>query len=535
MAKNQLNIYHRAYKTFQASLEALGADRRLQETLVAEQRELKANADAAHGGAYRESLDATRFTCDILTDWIEQIEFSLPYVEKAILENRQFILQNGEVVLIEKVRRISKPSVQHLARHSEMITHEPEPGSDLVPDKIYVTENDDNYAVYENRFLYLLLCELQEFVNSRYGHIVKTWNTFSYTLELEKSVHYGKRTMTYGIKLTEKAENDETTAFDGAIVETVKRIRNIQKSISALINLPLMKEVSHAPMLKPPITRTNILRMDTNFREAVVLYDFIVEYRGDGYTVNEQHNVTEPLAPEALRDMGEALGLLSYLSYRHGGGLDEKLEEDYLAEERQLAAEHEARELERLAALKAELASSKKPLDKYVLALEDTVEQMKKQRMSDVTLTERLGAATRRLSSREDRISELEHLTEEQKSELLRQKDAAAREAARYEHELLKAEKKHAEELEAERAHIRELEEQLYVQKARIHAIKYGKGEPIEEDLTDEKGFRELEAEYAAFGKFFEERWKLAKKAIRKSVWKKVNESPSDTDDADEN
>ena len=220
-------------------------------------------------------MDAKRFECVVELDWIERIEEGLPYVEKAIMENRQFILQHGSTVLIEQAKRISKTSVEHLAHHSEMITHEPEPEQDLIPDKIYIVENTDNYAVYENRFLYMLLCYLQDFVDTRYSGIIKVWSTFTSELAMDKTVRFGKRTLQYSILLNENAENDESTSFDKKTAAVLGRIREIQQQITSLLNMPLMKEVSHAPMLKPPITRTNILRMDTNFRETVALYDYL--------------------------------------------------------------------------------------------------------------------------------------------------------------------------------------------------------------------------------------------------------------------
>ena len=116
MIKNQLSIYHRAFKRLLQELQDAKADRKLQEAMLVNQQEhraylaklKKAGSDpklreaimAGYQG--KEHLDTKRFTCTVETDWIETIEAALPYLEKAVMENRQFILQNGNTVLIEQ-------------------------------------------------------------------------------------------------------------------------------------------------------------------------------------------------------------------------------------------------------------------------------------------------------------------------------------------------------------------------------------------------------------------------------------------------
>ena len=288
--KNQLSIYHRAFKAYLKELENAEADRKLRDSLASGRVEYKAylkelekaeddpklRESILAGHTDKEYMDSIRYSCTVETDWIEQIEAALPYLEKAVAENRQFILQNGNTVLIEQAKRISKTSVEHLAHHSELITHAPESGQDLIPDKIYVVENENNYAIYENRFLYMLLCQLQEFVNTRYSKIIKVWNSFTSDLVMNKKVRFGKRTLKYAISLHEDAENDSSTSYDSKTQAIIARLCVVRQAINALLNTALMKEVAHAPMLKPPITRTNVLKMDPNFRETVALYDFLM-------------------------------------------------------------------------------------------------------------------------------------------------------------------------------------------------------------------------------------------------------------------
>ena len=535
MSKNQLSIYHRAFKAYLHELQKAKADRKLQEALLANQQEhraylaklQKAGTDPklreaiVAGYKGKEFLDAKRYKCSIELDWIEQIEESLPYLEKAIMENRQFILQNGNTVLIEQAKRISKTSVEHLAHHSEMITHAPEPDKDLIPDKIYVVENTDNYAVYENRFLYMLLCTLQDFVDSRYSGIVKVWNSFQSELAMDKTVRFGKRTLKYAISLKEDAENDESTSYDKETQALLERIRRIQQTVSMLLNMPLMKEVSHAPMLKPPITRTNVLRMDTNFREAVILYDYLVEYRKDGYIVQEISQRMEPFTPEALDDFAETLATLSYLTYRYGGKLQDEMEQDYLEEERVLRELRDQEAIAHLVALKKKLADSGSSMEEYLVTLEKRNVTLEKDRVAQRELEHKLLERDQELIDQKKLCRKYEVSVTDLEQEVKEQRDSMKRQKAQMTQEMDQLREVHRRELEDSREKMEELEEQMRFIQAQLHGLREKNGLITpEDDYSSKERFAELEQEYEAFRRFFDKQWKHTKKKIRKrSLW----------------
>ena len=102
MAKNQLSIYHRAFKAYIKELQNAKADQKLHEALLADRAEYKAylkelqkaeddpglQEAIVSGRTGKEYLESTRYSCTIECDWIEKIEFALPYLEKAVMENR---------------------------------------------------------------------------------------------------------------------------------------------------------------------------------------------------------------------------------------------------------------------------------------------------------------------------------------------------------------------------------------------------------------------------------------------------------------
>ena len=97
-------------------------------------------------------IEIQRVLCTVDEEWVKTIEEGLIPIEKAIREERQFIRSNGEVVPIEKVRHVSRESVEHLAKHSDLITRFDE-GEDIIPDQLYTVERLSDFTVYENRFL----------------------------------------------------------------------------------------------------------------------------------------------------------------------------------------------------------------------------------------------------------------------------------------------------------------------------------------------------------------------------------------------
>ena len=197
-------------------------------------------------------IEVIKTNCIIEEDWIEAIEKGLVHVGKAIGEERQFIRSNGEVIPIEKVKQVSKDSVEHLARHSNLLTRKPEEGRDIIPDQLYTVERLSDFAVYENRFLYMLLCFLRDFIAFRYEKIVELTNTYNGKLEMRKNVHQGGRTTVCELKLDEEIKNDAFLKEHNPAKDKIERIDLILKTVIAYLNTPLMEFVAKAPMLKPP-------------------------------------------------------------------------------------------------------------------------------------------------------------------------------------------------------------------------------------------------------------------------------------------
>ena len=144
-------------------------------------------------------------------------------------------------------------------------------------------------------------------------------------MSMNKSIVESNRRIRYEVKLEEEKKNDEYLREHNAAQRELDRILTIYKAVVVFLNTPLMVEVGKTPMLKPPITRTNVLKMNRNFREALSLYEFVTAYDGDGYTITTETRTVSPFVGVIGEEMAETVELALFLTYEHGLGIKDYL------------------------------------------------------------------------------------------------------------------------------------------------------------------------------------------------------------------
>lgn len=449
-------------------------------------------------------IEVVRNSCRIEEDWIQTIEQGLEFIEKCIKEERQFIRSNGEVIPIEKVKRVSKDSVEHLAKHSNLLTREPEEGADVVPDNLYTVERLSDFAVYENRFLYMLLCYLRDFVGMRYERILELTNTYNGSMRMNKTVVESNRRVEYNVSLVETKKNDEYLRTHNEAQETIDRMLGIYQAIVHFLNTPLMIEVAKAPMLKPPVTRTNVLRMNKNFRQALALYEYITAYDKDGYEIIEEKKTLSPFSGIVADEIVESVEMSSFLTYEHGLGIKEYFKRNYEREEARKKEEERQKFAEQLSAIRRHLKEWEKTPEEYIAMLEKRIADLeaKDDELAAVRAeadelyaeTEKLKFnlknARERVSYLEDEVIRLNHKYEEDmRAEKERHAEELRETCERYETEIASTIEKYESEIVAlNEAHARE-----------IAALHESYQNQIEELKTAyENQIAELKADYEA-------------------------------------
>ena len=564
---NHLDVYYRALLEYRQQTQS--------DTDCIALRSAIANADPEH-----DVIVTTRATCTIDEDWVDAIEAGLVHVEKAIKEERQFIRSNGEVIPIEKVKHVSRESVEHLAKHSNLISRYEE-GEDIIPDKLYTVERLSDYAVYENRFLYMLLCYLRDFITLRYNDILDHTNKYDGKIDINKKISTGKQQMTYTVSMHDIRRDDPYLKEHNPAKDIIDRIDLILKAVLAFLATPLMEEVGKVPMLKPPITKTNVLKMNNNFKGAMALYEFIVAYDKPGYTIETHVKTLSPFKADLADELAEAGCLISFLTYEYGLGIKNDLKESYLEEEERRKLERIKKRAEKLETLKRRLINSEIDIAEYTAELEEQVKDLEGEAAKTAIIAEELELEKAKTDKLNKHIEALDFEIERLEKNIEDLKDEHFAEIGRLkrEHEddmhalIVKQENavnaliaKHEETVNGIAGKyidtIDRLTNEIAEEKTRCHdAISTARAESeaaiknaqervaqsvaekedalekyaavleakrvaearikalggITEDYTSREMFNELEHEYNAFTKLYEAQWAITKKHIKKS------------------
>ena len=87
--------------------------------------------------------------------WIQTIESYFPSLDKITKNPRSNLKYEEDVVAIEKAKKINATSVRHLAAHTHYIKDINEKDNTVIPKKILTTNAEQDYQIYENRFVFL--------------------------------------------------------------------------------------------------------------------------------------------------------------------------------------------------------------------------------------------------------------------------------------------------------------------------------------------------------------------------------------------
>ena len=503
-----------------------------------------------------EKLEASEVKIIVHEDWIIKIENTVKYIENAIIENRQFIREDGEVLPIEKIRKVNKASVSNLAKHSEYITKIPKEDDDIIPDKLYTIEKETDFSVYENKFLYLLLTTLRGFVTVIQEGISDAIESGFTTLSVKKKNKLND--VEDNIKIFVEGKNRGENSIPADLKEVIDRIENISSQIDSFLNMNLMKEMSKYPLISSNITKTNVLRMNENFKACVDLYEFITRYDEIGYDVilnNRRINLNESEKIE----IEIALLTIETLAYKDSKQLSDNFKMEYETYLKELSeAERENRD-KRISEIKEKISASGKVDYDYIILLEDKIAdllnikeelvklnnennalRMDNERLNNsvveknaliMDLEKQIDDLTNKNSELNDVINDCnknELLLNDRISELEKESSGKDKyvEESRIEVGRLNSEisRLQAELInkEAEKDQIRlDIKQELDAKDERISALQarlLTHGERSLDDYTSEKNFDELEREYKMIEKIYKEEWKKTKKAIKKSL-----------------
>lgn len=245
--------------------------------------------------------------------WLEKMEDTMYYLDNIMRNPKKFIINEEEVVKIEKARKVTVESIRHLTQHTSYIQEFDQSTGEVKPSKILNINKEEDYDMYENRFIYTLLINMKMFIARVSGACINGSNMSSV-----KNIKYSAVTKInserVGIDINLNAvDNKNLSANSNGGLSISQRIEKINLQIANFMNSDLIKnlERAHVSFVRSPIKRTNVILKNPNFQKAMELWTFLEAYDFNNTT---EENVDEEYEDTSnFRDSMNDSFLLDYL------------------------------------------------------------------------------------------------------------------------------------------------------------------------------------------------------------------------------
>ena len=231
--------------------------------------------------------------------WVEAIEQTIIPLDNIIRDPNRYIKNIEEIVPIEMARGISTEAVRHLATHTNMIA-KVENGN-VTPQKILNIVKEESFDTYENRFIYTLLFKLEYFLDKRLQTLMSGSKVADkYEIKMDGSCSAGHDEISYAFSMNYSTPHVEVSGEELAVgadvsnLTSLQRIERLRKILYTFKESVLIKSLKDCAMVRPPLTMTNVLTKNQNFRRCVDLWGFIERYEEVGFDVNVVERTTEP-------------------------------------------------------------------------------------------------------------------------------------------------------------------------------------------------------------------------------------------------
>lgn len=155
-------------------------------------------------------------------------------------------------------------------------------------------DEQESFAIYENRVLLTLIHKALMFVDDKYSKMKDVLNDSYNNITMNRHLELNQQKLDFSVNYVN--ENHESLAEDLDVedIESLSdfdRIRRIRQGLNECLATPLMKEIAKEPQVKPPLTQTNLLKENPNFKKAVELWSFLDTYKKQGFElVGEEYN-----------------------------------------------------------------------------------------------------------------------------------------------------------------------------------------------------------------------------------------------------
>ena len=208
-------------------------------------------------------------------EWLDMVEFTIPYIEKALIKQIKQIITEEEIIKIELIKKVTVESVKHLSKNVNFVDQYDQNSGEVIPKKILNAYKEETFMTYENRFLYTLIGLIEDFIYLREKDADaefkgKNFQKATYQAEAKLKKEKIRVSFDYSAEISAGGKKSQ---------ETVERIKNLRKSLKMLKSTELYQilDSKRVILVKAPLKMTNVLLKNVNFQYAVKLWNYLSE------------------------------------------------------------------------------------------------------------------------------------------------------------------------------------------------------------------------------------------------------------------
>lgn len=258
------------------------------------------------------------------TEWIEKIEYAIPYLDAFIRNPGIAIEEIEEVLPVELTKKVSPKSIRYLSQHTNHILKVED--DEVTPSKLLNIFRDETLLTYENKFINTLIIRLIAFIDKRYevlggtSAIEKNY-VFDYQTCFNHSVLDSEKNtakMSLKIELTSPMKDnltDKEIAGNEEYAKILQRLEHIRSSILSFYSSPFITALGKN-YIRPPVIRTNPILKNKNLNACLTLWEYIESVDKAGFsTVTDEFR--EMPSDEYISELYSSVAL-QYLQFYSG-------------------------------------------------------------------------------------------------------------------------------------------------------------------------------------------------------------------------
>ena len=208
-------------------------------------------------------------------EWLDMVEFTIPYIEKALIKQIKQIITEEEIIKIELIKKVTVESVKHLSKNVNFVDQYDQDSGEVIPKKILNAYKKETFMTYENRLLFTLIRLIEDFIFIRQRDAEsqfkgKNSQKATYQADIKLKKERVKINVDYSSETDVSAKKTEST---------VERIKALKKALKMLKSTELYQILASKRVIpvKAPLKMTNVLLKNVNFQYAVKLWNYLSE------------------------------------------------------------------------------------------------------------------------------------------------------------------------------------------------------------------------------------------------------------------